>query len=263
MRKIIFTSIVILSIILIGLGINLLYSQIVVEDNSMVNSFSEIDLTKTSMLILCFIILFQFLMLTWLMKWRRSVSNGMEAVVPVELIKSFHEWQKTLNKRDGLYQNVINGIENSISKFPESLEIFKKELDSKEQELKRLRGLSESVEKERAIKKLTALHSKFSAVEEQARLGKIELSVALDFLKEDIADVFEEIGIEIISPNVGSSIKNLISDGYVVQSEILISDPELDLTIAKLISVGYMQKSLTGNPKVIKNAVIILNKLGG
>ena len=96
----------------------------------------------------------------------------MEAVVPVELIKSFHEWQKTLNKRDGLYQNVINGIENSISKFPESLEIFKKELDSKEQELKRLRGLSESVEKERAIKKLTALHSKFSAVEEQARLAE-------------------------------------------------------------------------------------------
>jgi len=263
MKRIILYSILILSIILIAASIYFSYPEIMGEVNSLNNILNTIDLTRTVILILFLANIFQFITVNWLMKWRRSVSQGMEAVVPVGLLKSFQEWQKFLNKRDEHNQNVINDIENSISKFPESLEILKKELDSKEQELKRLRGLSESVEKDRAIKKLTALHSKFSALEEQARLGKVELSVALDFLKEDIADVFEEIGIEIISPNVGTLIKDLISDGYVVQSEMLISDPKLDLTIAKLVSVGYVQKSLIGNPKVIKSAVIILNKFGG
>ena len=263
MRRIILYSILILSINLVATSIYLAYPEIIGEVNSINNMLNTVDLTRTVILILFLVNIFQFMTVNWLIKWRRRVSQGMEAVVPVELLKSFQEWQKFLNKRDGHNQNVINDIEKSISKFPESLEILKKELESKEQELKRLSGLSESLEKGRAIKKLTTLHSKFSALEEQSRLGKIELSVALDFLKEDIADVFEEIGIEIISPNIGTSIKDLISDEYIVQSELLIAAPELDLTIAKLVSVGYLQKSLTGNPKVIKSAVIILNKFGG
>jgi molecular chaperone GrpE (heat shock protein) len=196
-----------------------------------------------------------------ILKWRRTVSEGMEAIVPNKLVDS-------LNKFSGNQISLAKWLETNISKINldlvkqnEVVSILKKELLIKEDELSKFKQLNLTRDSEILILKVVKLHSNLTRLSTQIDSGLITQNGAIIFLKDELADVFEELGISQISPSIDTPIKDLPSEGFTIKSTFKVDDQSKHLTVAELIESGYVFNS-NGHAKVIRPALIIVNKFG-
>lgn len=196
-----------------------------------------------------------------ILKWRRTVSDGMEAIVPSKLVDS-------LNKFSGNQMSLAKWLETSMSKINldlakqnEVVSILKKELSIKEDELSKFKQLNLTRDSEILISKVVKLHSNLTRLSRQIDGGLITQNGAIVFLRDELADVFEELGISQISPSVETPIKDLPSEGFTIKSTVKVNDQNKHLTVADLIEPGYMFSS-NGHTKVIRPALITVNKFG-
>lgn len=202
-----------------------------------------------------------FLALLMILKWRRTVSDGMEAIVPSNLMDS-------LNKFSGNQISLAKWLESNISKInldlakqSEVVSILKKELGIKEDELSKFKQLNLTRDSEILVSKVVKLHSNLSRLSTQIDSGLITQNGAIVFLRDELADVFEELGISQISPAIGLPVKDLPSEGFTIKSTVPVSDQNMHLTVANLVESGYIFTS-NGHTKVIRPAIITVNKFG-
>jgi molecular chaperone GrpE (heat shock protein) len=201
------------------------------------------------------------LALLMILKWRRTVSDGMEAIVPNNLMDS-------LNKFSGNQISLAKWLESNISKInldlakqSEVVSILKKELAIKEDELSKFKQLNLTRDSEILVSKVVKLHSNLSKLSSQIDSGLITQNGAIIFLKDELADVFEELGISQISPAIGLPVKDLPNEGFTIKSTVPVSDQNMHLTVANLVESGYIFTS-NGHTKVIRPAIITVNKFG-
>jgi hypothetical protein len=215
-------------------------------------------------ILIAFLVISNVLMLLALLmilKWRRTVSDGMEAIVPNNLMDS-------LNKFSGNQISLAKWLESNISKInldlakqSEVVSILKKELAIKEDELSKFKQLNLTRDSEILVSKVVKLHSNLSKLSSQIDSGLITQNGAIIFLKDELADVFEELGISQISPTIGLPVKDLPSEGFTIKSTVPVSDQNMHLTVANLVESGYIFTS-NGHTKVIRPAIITVNKFG-
>jgi molecular chaperone GrpE (heat shock protein) len=215
-------------------------------------------------ILIAFLVILNVLMLLALLmilKWRRTVSDGMEAIVPNNLMDS-------LNKFSGNQISLAKWLESNISKInldlakqSEVVSILKKELAIKEDELSKFKQLNLTRDSEILVSKVVKLHSNLSKLSSQIDSGLITQNGAIIFLKDELADVFEELGISQISPAIGLPVKDLPSEGFTIKSTVPVSDQNMHLTVANLVESGYIFTS-NGHTKVIRPAIITVNKFG-
>ncbi len=215
-------------------------------------------------ILIAFLVISNVLMLLALLmilKWRRTVSDGMEAIVPNNLMDS-------LNKFSGNQISLAKWLESNISKInldlakqSEVVSILKKELAIKEDELSKFKQLNLTRDSEILVSKVVKLHSNLSRLSSQIDSGLITQNGAIIFLKDELADVFEELGISQISPTIGLPVKDLPSEGFTIKATVLVSDQSMHLTVADLVESGYIFTS-NGHTKVIRPAIITVNKFG-
>ena len=203
------------------------------------------------------------IVLLGVLRWKRAASDGMIAIIPNQVINDMKNLYSTQNKQAEWLNAHMQHIMQSLSQQTESVNILKKELILKEEEIYKYKSAGESKEKEKTISKVIKLHSFLRRLEQQVTTGGIKHDVALGFLKDELADLFEEFSITEINPVIGSSIKELPSEGFTTKDIIKVNNDNLHLTVAELIEPGYLFTSESGKQKVCKPALISINKLGG
>ncbi len=195
-------------------------------------------------------------------KWRKVVSGGMSAVVPSELLSSFGDIKVDQVKQGKVINENIKKIAEYLAGTTESISILKRELENKETELVRLREFHNSSEREVLIKKMIRLHSLLIRMGNHVASGEISNSSAIDFISEELADIFVDFGIQVISPNIEQKSEDFISDELSIVGFNPTKNQKNHLTINKVNDVGYSYTPLMGNSKVLRPAVVILNKFG-
>ena len=195
-------------------------------------------------------------------KWRKVVSGGMSAVVPSELLSTFGDIKVEQVKQGKVINENIKKIAEYLAGTTESISILKRELENKETELVRLREFHNSSEREVLIKKVIRLHSLLIRMGNHVASGEISNSSAIDFISEELADIFVDFGIQVISPNIEQKSEDFISDELSIAGFNPTKNQKNHLTINKVNDVGYSYTPLLGNSKVLRPAVVILNKFG-
>jgi molecular chaperone GrpE (heat shock protein) len=234
-----------------------------IKKSSQKEEKDESSATGTIILIASLVIsnVLMLLALLMILKWRRTVSDGMEAIVPNNLMDS-------LNKFSGNQISLAKWLESNISKINldlakqnEVVSILKKELAIKEDELSKFKQLNLTRDFEIVVSKVIKLHSNLSRLSAQIDSGLITQNGAIIFLRDELADVFEELGISQISPAIGLPVKDLPSEGFTIKSTVPVTDQSMHLTVADLVESGYVFTS-NGHTKVIRPAIITVNKFG-
>jgi len=221
------------------------------------------SISETSIIVVFLIVLniFTFLALFLILRWRRVVSSGMEAIVPSGLINSLNKFSSNqISLAKWLEQNISN-INLELAKQNEAVSILKKELSIKDDELSKFKQLNLNRNSEILISKVVKLHSNLTRLSTQINSGLITQDGAIIFLRGELSDVFEELGISEISPVIGLSVKDLPSEGFTIKSTVSVTSQNKHLTVAELIESGYVFSS-NGHVKVIRPAIIIVNKFG-
>lgn len=239
-------------------------TQPLASDSSIKSDGRDVfSISETSIVVALLIILniFTFFALFMILRWRRTVSNGMEAIVPSKLIDSLNKFSSNqISLAKWLEQNISN-INLELVKQSEAVSILKKELSIKDDELSKFKQLNLNRSSEILISKVVKLHSNLTRLSIQINSGLITQDGAILFLRDELADVFEELGISEISPATGVSLKDLPSEGFTVKSTVSVTSQNKHLTVAELIESGYVFSS-NGHVKVIRPAVITVNKFG-
>lgn len=194
--------------------------------------------------------------------WRKIISGGMMAIVPGTVLDMIDAVQGSQNKLTQWLQSEISNISNALSRQTESVLILKKELASKDVELDYFKSGAISNEKIKVISKLLKLHSFLRTLEEQVVEGGVKHEVAISFLKDELADVFVDLDIVEINPSVGSLVKDLSHEEYIVKAILEVGDVSLNQTIAEVAELGYFVKFNGGKGRVMKPALIVINKCG-
>jgi uncharacterized protein (DUF2164 family) len=187
----------------------------------------------------------------------------MSAVVPSVLLSDFGDIKAEQAKQGNVTNENIKKIAEYLGGTAESISILKKELELKEAELVRLRDFHTSSEREVLIKKVIRLHSMLTRMGNHVESGEINNSSAIDFISEELADIFVDFGIHVISPHIEQKASDFNSETLSIAGFISTNDQKAHLTINKLNDVGYSYTPLIGNTKVLRPAVVILNKFGG
>ena len=194
--------------------------------------------------------------------WRKTAANGMMAVVPSEVISSFGVVSQKQNKLAQWLQSEVLVISKALSDQVQSIAILKKELEAKDADLAYFRAGASSIEKDKVISKLVKLHYFLKTLEEQVLAGGIKHEVAIGFLKDELADLFVEFNITEISPAPLTPLKNLPIEGYSVKDVVQVNDARLNQTVAELLESGYYHNFADGKGRVIRAAILKINKLG-
>ena len=195
-------------------------------------------------------------------RWRKVVKDGMNAIVPSQLLNDFDKIKSDQSKQGNSINENMKRIADYLGGTAESISILKKELESKEAELARLRDFQDSSEKEMLIKKVIRLHSLLTRMEHHVSSGGINNSSAIDFLSEELSDIFVDFGIQVISPSIGQKASDFGSEALSIAGFNATNNQQTHLTINEVNDVGYLYTSLSGGSKVLKPAVVILNKFG-
>ena len=194
--------------------------------------------------------------------WRKTAANGMMAVVPSEVISSFGVVSQKQSKLAQWLQSEVLVISKALSDQVQSIAILKKELEAKDADLAYFRAGASSIEKDKVISKLVKLHYFLKTLEEQVLAGGIKHEVAIGFLKDELADLFVEFNITEISPAPLTPLKNLPIEGYSVKDVVQVNDARLNQTVAELLESGYYHNFADGKGRVIRAAILKINKLG-
>lgn len=193
-------------------------------------------------------------------KWRKVGKDQMISLVPSELLKDFskmHSSQVTSSKQ---LIKFFESISEQLDVNSHSVSILKSELDKKNLEIGFLKGLIDNSEKEKFSKAVSSTHSLIAKFESSVNGGEVSSAVAFDFLKGSIEDLFEEMGIRLVSPRSGEVINKLPIDSYTIKSVELTSDLKLSNTIKTVIEPGYLKDMPGGEFKVLKQAVLVIYK---
>ncbi|QWD31205.1 hypothetical protein G6681_05540 [Polynucleobacter paneuropaeus] len=197
-----------------------------------------------------------------LFKWRKVVAGGMNAIVPSQLLSDFDKMKSDQSKQGSSINENMKRIAEYLGGTSESISILKKELEGKEVELARLRDFQDSSEREMLIKKVVRLHSLLTRIEHHVSSGGINNASAIDFISEELADIFVDFGIQVISPSIGQKASDFSSEALSIASFNPTNNQQTHLTISQVDDVGYLYTPLSGGSKVLKPAVVILNKFG-
>ena len=202
------------------------------------------------------------LILLRVLAWRKTVANGMMAIVPSEVIGSLEIVSQNQSKFFQWLQSEISVITKALSEQVQSITILKKELEAKDVDLAYFRAGALSVEKNKMISKLIKLHSFLKTLEEQVLAGGVKHEVAIGFLKDELADLFVEFNITEISPAPLTPLKDLPLEGYSVREVVQVNDASLNQTVAELLESGYYLNFAGSKGKVIRSATLKINKFG-
>ena len=239
------------------------------------SNIKDLESTKVNpYLVLAFLFLLGLNVITVIallkvLAWRKTTANGMMAVLPNEIIKTFEVLGKNQNvvsqnqnKITQWLQSSFAEISKALSDQVQSIEILKKELEAKDSELAYFRSGALSIEKDKTISKLVKLHSFLKTLEEQVLTGGVKHEVAIGFLKDELADLFVEFNITEITPSPFTPLKDLPVEGYAVKGVLQVNDASLNQTVAELLESGYYLNFPDGKGKVIRAASIKINKFG-
>ena len=198
-------------------------------------------------------------------RWRRRHSDNKSLVFPdahLDVLEDLtHAWEN-------LYKQVISNANSSlvIQKENESLSKetldsiskFNSIIDSQKAEIDRLKeGYDFSIKKDsvNALIELRLLVSRLladdSSDETKAELTKVERYI-LSYL--------EELDIEKFSFELGTSIRDLSSDEYAIDSNELVDDSSLHETIKETIEDGYAFIHTNGRNVIKKTKIKIFKK---
>lgn len=209
------------------------------------------------------------LALLGVLSWRKTVANGMMAILPNEIMKTFEVLSKNQNvvsqnqnKITQWLQSSFAEISKALSDQVQSIEILKKELEFKDTELAYFRSGALSIEKDKTISKLVKLHSFLKTLELQIMAGGVKHEVAISFLKDELADLFVEFNITEINPSLLTSLNDMPLESYAVKEVLQVNDLKLNQTVAELLESGYYLNFPDGKGKVIRAASIKINKFG-
>jgi hypothetical protein len=197
-----------------------------------------------------------------ILKWRKSVSNGMIALVPSELTAQLNIVASSQSKLIQWLQGNFSEISKLLKDNSESINILKNELSNKETELARLRDGNLKNEKIKLINKVVKLHIFFNTLSKQIKNNEVDPLSAVNVLDEELSEIFSEFDIHLINPGVHTSVKNLFNDSFVLKDINKTDQENLDSTIHQVVDIGYYTSSPDGIVRIIKPANLVINKFG-
>jgi len=197
-----------------------------------------------------------------ILSWRKSVSNGMMAVVPSSLLTNVNLVTDSQSKLIQWLQANITQITKLLKDNSESITILKNELAIKENEIDSLKDGQLKNEKNKFINKVVKLHIFFVTLIKQIENKEIEANVALKVLSEELSEIFSEFEIYLINPDKHTPLQNIVSEGYTVKEVIKTESENLNSTVEKVIDLGYYSKTPENKIRIIKPAILVINKFG-
>jgi hypothetical protein len=200
-----------------------------------------------------------------ILRWRRTVPSGMEAVIPVQL-----EENLTRAIRDGVgalaaqqvvaiqrMAQLITQLHDAQQQHDLVLTKLRTELDRKDADNKHLRNLVASSERDSHIRRVIKLANFVGNLRLRAAAGTTSASDALQFLSEEVMDTIAEQGVDVFTPQIGSFLGTLDSEhiDVVDDSTFQISGASHpNATIATVLAPAYLRTIPGGETHVLQRA---------
>ena len=233
-----------------------------VNSASNLDNHSKLDLWMIISFVLLLINFLVVIVIFKILSWRKSVANGMMALVPSELLSNVNLVTDSQSKLIQWLQSNITQISKLLKDNSESITILKNELAIKENEIDSLKDGQLKNEKNKFINKVVKLHIFFITLIKQIENREIEVNVALKVLSEELSEIFNEFEIYLIDPDKHTPLQNIVSEGYTVKEVIKTELENLNSTVEKVIDFGYYSKTPEGKIRIIKPAILVINKFG-
>jgi hypothetical protein len=205
-----------------------------------------------------------------MLRWRRDAGSGMEAVVPSTLLSALAElidtrlqasqaeMRRTQLDARGMLE-VARGEHRTLMELVRQL---RQELDSKDQDLERMRNLIASAEQESYIRSSIRLHSMLNQLAHQIGETTLAPAEAFAFLEAELRDVLDEKGVAVIAPETlgnGAEMTELFDTIPAEQSSTIDGErsgtEEKELT--RMIAPAYGRRNADGTIGVIRKGRLI------
>jgi molecular chaperone GrpE (heat shock protein) len=205
-----------------------------------------------------------------LLKWRQTLSNGMMAIIPSEVMGFFASWTKRLDHSDKQLHGAVLHLQQSyaqtskhIPTIAESIDILKKTLDEKDRELAALKATSRTDEQIALSKKAIKLHHMMSGLKASLERKQVTDTAALAFLAEELEAVFDELHITLINPEPGTALNKLPPDSVSIREKVPTPNQATHNSVAGVVEPGYAFALPDNRVQVLRPAVVTVNIFGG
>jgi hypothetical protein len=79
----------------------------------------------------------------------------------------------------------------------------------------------------------------FITLIKQIENKEIEANVALNFLSEELSEIFNEFEIYLINPEKHTSLENIVTEGFTIKEVIKTESINHNCTVERVIDLGY------------------------
>lgn len=208
-----------------------------------------------------------------MLHWRRSVSGGMEAVVPSLLegniansvkqqIDSLRQVQELTH---GRIAQVLQEVQSEHIQLQESVSLLKAELDRKDADARVIRKLLESSERESFLRKTVKLAGFVDSLDARLKDGSMSAENTLDFLSDEVRDTLTEFGVTSHLPTTGAELPAERAELFEVVGTIdEDSGPEgvpCVQVVDKVLSRAYARNGVGGDVTVFQKSRVILRNV--
>jgi len=206
-----------------------------------------------------------------LVRWRRTVGSGMEAVVPMHLEQRLGRVTKEQldalaalrDATDRRFTAVLTSMEEEQQQQVQLLRQLRGELDRRDAEIRSLRSQLEGAEKDAHARRLVKLANFANNLRRQVLASQLQPNDALSFLHDEIRDGLAEHAVEEVVPAVGAAVAAQ-PDGLheIVRQEI---DTHAGGTgsaalIAAVLAPAYIRRTTVGETIVLQKARITVTQ---
>lgn len=202
-----------------------------------------------------------------LVRWRRTVGSGMEAVVPMHLEQRLARLTKEQldalaalrDATDRRFTAVLTSMEEEQQQQVQLLRQLRGELDRRDAEIRSLRSQLDGAEKDAHARRHVKLANFVNNLRRQVDARQLQPTDALSFLHDEIRDGLTEHAVEEVVPQVGAAVAAQ-QDGLV---EVIRQEPEVhargtgaEAVITAVLAPAYIRRTTLGETIVLQKARI-------
>ena len=206
-----------------------------------------------------------------LIRWRRTVGSGMEAVVPMHLEQRLSRLNKEQldalaelrDATDRRFTAALTSLEEEQQQQVQLLRQLRGELDRRDAEIRSLRGQLDGAEKDAQARRLVKLANFVNNLRRQVDAQQLQPTDALSFLHDEIRDGLAEHAVEEVVPDVGAAVASQ------PDSLLEIARQETDTRtggtgaaalIAAVLAPAYIRRTTVGETIVLQKARITVTR---
>lgn len=208
-----------------------------------------------------------------ILRWRRAVEGGLEAVVPQTLETNLANVLKrqvaALDQRidatSAYVHRALTETERHLASLEEIVKKLRDELDRKDADNKHLRSLLNPVHKEEQIRHAVKLSRFLDSVRAQLGDGRLAPDQALSFLSDEIRDTLEGHNVRTLIPDADQILDDKWLELVNIENEAALKtgvSEDVKMIIRSVKTPAYVRYESDGTTQVIQKALVTVEIRG-